>query len=92
MMLGIDNVILNLGVSFEMVIFIIFILGNLIFFAKSFQIGIIMLLVFSTAGFAWFYYKNYYFVPFLAMMFISFVMLTFTLYFMGKASESGGFN
>ncbi len=90
MNLGIENVLTNINVSFETVILLIHLFGSLIFFARNFLIGV-MLLFFGSAGiFIWFFNVGFNFVPILVIFFISLVMLTLALYSVGRQSLEGG--
>lgn len=87
----IDAAIANVGLSFEWTILIIMILGALIFFAKDFKIGMIILLATSAGVFIWFYEKNLNYALPLTVFFMSLVILALSLYAVNKSSATGGF-
>jgi hypothetical protein len=80
MNLGLSTLAANLGVSFESIILIIFLAGSLIFFAKDVRLGLVLLFFGSAGIFAWFYVAGYNYVPILVIMFMSLILLAFTLY------------
>ena len=90
MNIGIDLIAQNLLMSFETVVLLIMIIGSLVFFAKGFQIGITMMFVISGAVFSWFYYSGLNYAPMLVIFLLSLVVMTFSLYFVGKTSLAGG--
>ncbi len=90
MNLGLETMFTNIGVGFETVILIVFLFGSLIFFARSFLIGIMLLFFGSAAIFMWFFTQGFNFVPILIIFFISLVMLTLSLYGMSRQSLEGG--
>lgn len=90
MNLGIENVLSNINVSFETVILLIFLFGSLIFYARSFIIGSILLFFISALIFIWFHSAGLNFVPILIVFLISLVMLTLTLYSISRQSLEGG--
>ena len=81
----------NVGVSFEWIILLIFIVANIIFFARDFKIGIITLMITMAGVFVWFYQANYNWVLPLSVFFISLVILSLTLFAVNKSSATGGF-
>ena len=87
----IDILIGNIGVSFEWTVFLIFLIGSLIFFAKDFKLGLMLLMVTMGAIFVWFYETgNNYTIP-LAVFFMCIVILALSLYAVQKSSTTGGF-
>ena len=81
----------NIGVSLETAILLVFLMGGFIFYAKSFQIGIIMHFVGSGLIFMLFYALSLNWVAPLVIFFISLVILSFSLYATSKVSQAGGF-
>ena len=81
----------NIGVSFETALLFVFLLGGGIFYAKSFQIGIIMQFVGSGLLFMLFYALGLNYVYALVICLISLVVLAFSLYATSKVSQVGGF-
>lgn len=80
----------NIGVSFETALLFVFLLGGGIFYAKSFQIGIIMHFVGSGLLFMLFYALSLNWIAPLVIFFISLVILSFSLYATSKVSQAGG--
>ena len=90
MNLGITNALANINVSFETIILLIFLFGALIFYARVFLIGTIMLFFESGLIFIWFYEQGLNYIPFVTIFFISLVMLTLSLYSVSRQSLEGG--
>ncbi len=90
MNLGIENALTNINVDFETLILIIFLFGNLIFYARSFLIGTMLLFFGSSGIFLWFFTAGLNFVPFVIIFLISVVMLTLSLYSVSRQSLEGG--
>ena len=81
----------NIGVSLENTILILFLIGGGIFYAKNFQIGIIMHFVGSGLLFMLFYVLGLNYVFALVIFFISLVIMAFSLYATSKVAHAGGF-
>lgn len=88
--IGITNLANNLNVDFSVLILLIVILGSLIFFAKGFKIGSIMLLVSSVCCFMLSYGLELNYVPAIALTFISIVLMAFSLYGQNNVLDTGG--
>lgn len=89
MNIGITKLTDNLAFSFETIVLLLASLGSLIFAAKDFRLGVIVLMVSSGLCFMWFYYVGYYWPNALVVFFISFLVLSFTLYATLKTSQQG---
>ena len=87
----IDTTIANVGMSGEWIALIITILGALIFFAKDFKLGMIVLLTTSAGLFIWFYEQQWNYVLPLVIFFMSLVIMALSLYAVNKSSATGGF-
>ena len=79
----------NLGVSFETVVVVVLLIGNLIFFAKNFLIGLIMMFVINAGVFAWFYSAGLNYSYPLIIFFLSLVLLSLSLYLTSKSVDRG---
>ncbi len=90
MNLGLETMFANINVIFETTILLVFLFGSIIFYARSFIIGTMMLFFGSASIFIWFFTQGFNFVPFLIVFFISLVMLTLSLYGMARQSLEGG--
>lgn len=89
MNLGIQTLVNNLAVPFEVTIMFIIVTGSIIFFAKDFKLGTVMLMVISGLVFLWFYNMGYNYALPLVLFFISLVMLALTLYAVYRTTEEG---
>lgn len=90
--IGIELAASNLGMAFEYIVLLVAVLGGFVFFAKDFKLGVVLEFFLSGAVFMWSYGMGWDYVPALATMLSWFVVLTFTLYFIGKQqATTGGF-
>lgn len=90
MNLGIVNALANMNITLETIVLIIFLFGSLIFFARSFLIGTMLLFFGSVLIFLWFYNTGMNFVPMVIVFLISLVMMTLSLYSISRQSLEGG--
>lgn len=93
MNIGFTTIATNVGVSFEWIVMIIFLCGGIIFAARDFKLALVMYFVGSAAIFMWFYIAGLnYLVP-LVVMFMSLVLMSFSLYAVMKTQQlpGGGF-
>lgn len=90
MILGLEHLIENVGISFENIILIIVLVGNLLFMAKDYKLGITMYFITSGCLFMWFYAADYNYAPSLIVFFISLIILALSLYTVNKSASSGG--
>ena len=90
MWLGLETAQTNLGVSLEYTVFIVMVIGSIIFMAKDFKLGIILLLSQSAGVFIWFYEAGLAYIYPLITLFICVVILTLTLLVVDKTSKTGG--
>lgn len=90
MNIGIIRAVNNLGMSFESVILIIVVLGSIIFFAKDFRIGAIILFIMSGGVWAWFYEAGMNYAPMMVVFFISLILMSLTIYGASKLQYSPG--
>ena len=79
----------NLAMSIENILVLFVVLGSLILMARSFIIGLIMLFFLSGGMFMILYNYDYNYAPFIALLFISLVLLVFTIFISSKQAESG---
>ena len=76
----------NLGMSMGLIVLFVLTIGAIIFFAKSFQIGSLLLLLSSTGSFMLSYSLSWNYTPSIIMMFVSIIILSFSLYATGKVT------
>jgi hypothetical protein len=88
--LGFTNIAETLLMSFEHILLIVVVLGCIIFFAKDFKVGVIMLFVASGCLFMLFYALGVNWVFALIVFFMSLIMMAFTLYAVNKQQQAGG--
>jgi hypothetical protein len=88
--LGIDQIMANNGLGFEWTILLIIIFGSIIFFAKDFRIGILMLFVTTGLSFMLFYHWGLNYVPAIVLCFMSLVVMAFSFYAIGKSEGVAG--
>jgi len=88
--LGFTALANNVGLSIDVIILIFAVFGSLIFFAKDFKLGVILLFLSSSGCFMLSYALDTNFIPALIVMFMSLVVMSLTLYFTAKAQERGG--
>lgn len=87
----VNAAVANVGVSFEWIMVIISTLASMIFFAKDFKLGIIILMVTMAGVFIWFYESNLNYTLPLSIFFMAFVILVLSLYAVNASSGTGGF-
>lgn len=87
--LGIQTIASNLDVSFEYIVFIIFIFGSIIFFAADFKLGIVLLFFISGGLYMMMKALSLNYVPFLVMFFMALILMSFSLYFIAKSQQAG---
>lgn len=90
MNIGFTSLASNIGVDLEIVILIVVLLGGLIFFAKSFQLGIVLEFVLAGLMFMWSYGAGWNYIPALTFMMIFFVIMCLNFYAIAKTSRAGG--
>lgn len=91
MILGIENLVAGVGMKFEHVIVVVFLLAGLVFFAKSFILGV-TLYFFGSAGIAmWFYTASYEWALPLIISFMSLVIMSLALYMTSRQTTIEGF-
>ena len=81
-------VVENLGISFENLLLLLVVVGGLVFFAKDFRLGTIILFLFSGGLSLWFYNSNMNYINPLVVTFICLVVLVFTLMSQNNNSAS----
>lgn len=79
----------NVNMGIENIVLLIVVCGSLIFMAKNFALGLIMLLFIDGGIFMLMYNYNLNYAPFIAVFFIALVLLVFTLFSASKQAESG---
>lgn len=81
----------QLGMSFADVILLVFTFGALLFMAKDFRLGIMILMVTSALLFIWFYVLEIVYVLALIEFLASVVILSLTLLAVRGKAQYGGF-
>lgn len=79
----------NIGISLEAALLLIIVLGSLIFMAKDFKLGMLMLFIMSGLLTMLFYNYQVNFYPSLIVFFMSLVILAFSFYAVAKSSKTG---
>lgn len=90
MNLGLENMFSNLGVSIETTVLIIIVIGSLIFMAKKYEIGLIILLITSSLTFMLFYHLEMRYTNHLVVMFMSLIFLALSFYTSRNTAQSTG--
>lgn len=80
----------NLGISLPYLLLLVGALGSFISMAKDFKYGLILNLLLSSAIFMYLYDRNLNYVPALAVLMLTLVIMAFSIYFQNKTSSSGG--
>lgn len=79
----------NVGMGISNIILLVLICGNIVLMAKNFTLGIMLSFFISGVGFLITYNFGINYAPFLAVMFISLVLMVFTYFFTAKATNEG---
>lgn len=87
----INTAVSNVGVSGEWIALLICVVGAMIFFAKDFKIGMLVLMATTGGLFVWFYERSLNWTLPLAVFLASVVILALSLYAVNKSSTTGGF-
>lgn len=82
-------VVPNVNMNIEHILLLILVVGSLIFMARSFALGLILLIFLDGGVFMLMYNYNMNYAPFIAVFFIALVLLVFTLYSASRQAESG---
>lgn len=80
----------NLGINIEILVLLVLCGGGLIFFAKSFQFGIIMEFILSGLCFMFAYHFHGNYIPAAIFFFIWLVMMALSLYITNKVTTNQG--
>jgi len=81
----------NVGFSFPTLIWLIFTIGSIIFYASGFKHGLIISFLGNAALFIWFYEAELFYVFPLVTLFLTLILMAFSFIAMGKASKQGGY-
>lgn len=81
----------GLGITPEITILMITSLGCLVFFAKDFILGVILFFFNATLNFMLDYYFEVNYAPALILMFLSFIVMSMSLYVISQSSAQGGY-
>lgn len=88
---GFSLISANVGMSLENIVLILLMLGSMIFMAKDFKIGVVILFVTSGMSFVLFYLLSMNYVPFLVVFFMTLVILAITLLMVNRTVSRGAF-
>lgn len=80
----------NLGMSFENIVLVVFLLGGCIFYAKDFLLGVLMHFIGSGGLFMLFWALEMNYVFSLVIFLISLVVMALSLYATSKVAQRGG--
>lgn len=80
----------NIGISLESALLILISVGSLIFMAKDFKLGMVMLFIMSGLLTMLFHYYDVYFYHSLIVFFISLVILALSFYATAKSNKTIG--
>jgi len=87
--LGIEKAALNLGMGFDLVVFVVGAAAGLIFYAKDFKIGLMYTFFVNALLAMWFYNEAWRWTYPLSLMLIAFVILTFTIFTASRVAQKG---
>lgn len=87
---GLTYIASNLGVTFEILLLFVGVLGSLIFYARDFRVGIIMTFLTTTLIFMATYALSLNYTPALVVVFMSLIIMAFSFYGVGRDSVAGG--
>lgn len=79
----------NLGMTFETILFIIYLIMGIIWFAVDYKIGVVMLLLVALGFFTWLYVVDMFYGRFLTMVIISIILLALNLYSLAQVKYGG---
>ena len=79
----------NVGFSFPTLVWYIFLVGSIIFYASGFKHGLIISFLGNAALFIWFYKLDLYYVLPLVTMFLNLILMAFSFIAMSKTSARG---
>lgn len=91
MILGIESISNNVGMTFENVILLVVLLAGIIPYAKDFTLGLMLHMFANGLLFLWFYGAGWNYVPALVLTLMFFVMMCLSLYATQKKATYGGF-
>lgn len=86
-----SSVATNVGVSKEWIFLLIVMVGSIIFMAKDFKIGLLVLMVTTASLFVWFYEQNLNWVLPFVVFIACLVIMALSLFAVNKSSTTGGF-
>lgn len=90
MWIGFEIIQNNLGFQIETLILIVLLLGDLIFYAKDFKVGLMLTMFTMGTAFVGFYAAGMNYVPALVCFFSCVALLCLNLYAVSSASAKGG--
>lgn len=82
-------VAVNLNMNIETMLLIIIVLGSLIIMARSFALGLMILMFMDGGAFLLLYNYGLDYSKYIAVLFIALILLVFTLYSASKQAEAG---
>ncbi|MFW6122380.1 MAG: hypothetical protein ACOC80_15975 [Petrotogales bacterium] len=88
--MGIDLIVSNTGMSFEVITIIVVYLGIFVFYAKDFRLGTYIHAVGMMALLVWFYETDMAWQLPLAVMIVHIIILSFTIFALAKQGQASG--
>lgn len=88
--MGIDLIVANIGISFEIIVSIVCHMAGFLFYAKDFRLGTFLHAVVFMGLTAWFFEFNMAWQVPLIIMIAHVIILTFTIYALAKKGNAGG--
>ena len=79
----------NVAMQFSNVVLLMFNIGLLMFFARGFKEGSIVMLLVNGLFTIWFFKEGWAWQYPMILMFVSIVMMCFSLFFIGQAADRG---
>lgn len=89
MNIGLTLISNNLNMDYGILILLVLVLGCLIFFAKDFKLGSVLLFLISGSCFMLSYGQGWNYAPSIIVFFMSLIMMAFSLYGVGRVTEQG---
>jgi hypothetical protein len=80
----------NLGVSFETMVMIVFLIPCLLFFASDFKVGILSSILIASGLFIWAYVFEFEYDRIILLILALLVVLSLTIFFISRKVDRGG--
>ena len=89
MNIGLALVLHNLGIEWQSLILIVFIISGIVFYAIDFKLGLLVQFFVCGLLYVWFRYAGWSYDKILYMLFITLILLALNLFAVKKESVSG---